>query len=373
MACMVTALAVAQAAPEIGGQSVVTLRRSVVNNTVPEFTGVTVAPGRGMEVLEITANVPGKGTINVLATPGPAVAARMLAQHDDPLGLMSLGVGAAFLIPYPNRVRGKMSADGLSVTTAWQGHTLNLPASPWGKPGAERPAAHGLIFKAHAEDVLVKSSPDGEQLTAVIHAGDFGGHWLSKTDLLFTIALTGSAVDVQIEARNVGGEAEPMAIGWHPGFTLPSGNRTQAHVQLPASGVAEVENHENVFPTGKIKPVDGTQYDLRAKGGLALGKNSYDDNWSGLEWKKGSVTVRVIDPAAHYGVSITALSPAIKTIQMYALPAMPMVAVEPQFNFVDPFGKEWGSMDTGMVTLKPGQSTRWHVRLGLLDPRAFAE
>ncbi len=50
-----------------------------------------------------------------------------------------------------------------------------------------------------------------------------------------------------------------------------------------------------------------------------------------------------------------------------------MVAVEPQFNFVDPLGKQWGTMDTGMVTLEPGQSTTWHVRLGLFDPRSLIE
>jgi len=29
-------------------------------------------------------------------------------------------------------------------------------------------------------------------------------------------------------------------------------------------------------------------------------------------------------------------------------------------------GAEWHGMDTGMVTLKPGESTQWHVRLELL-------
>jgi len=368
LACMAMQQAGAQAAPEIGGQSVVTLHRAVASKAVAEFTGVTIAPGRGMDVLEITANLPGKGNINVLATPGTAAAAKMVAQHDDPSGMTNLSIGAAFLIPYPNRVRGKATPDGKSITTEWKGHTLTLPASPWGRPSDERPAIHGLIFKSRAEDVQVKDIPDGQQMTGVIHAGDFGGHWLSKTDLKFTITLTGSAVDVTIDARNVGNEAEPMAIGWHPGFALPSGNRAQVRVQLPASSIAEVENYQNVLPTGKIKPVDGTRFDLRAEGGVVLGKSAFDDNWSGLERKKGSVTVRVIDPAAHYGVSVAALSPTIKTIQLYTPLAMPMVAVEPQFNFVDPFGKEWGSMDTGMVTLKPGQSTKWHVRLGLFEP-----
>lgn len=373
MACLFPPPAKAQAAIEIGGQSVVTLHRAVINKRVPEFTSVAVAPGRGMEILEITGNFPGKGSINVLASPGPAAAAKMIAQHDDPNGLMSLGIGAAFLVPYPNRVRGKLTADGQSITTEWQGHTLTLPVSPWGKPGAERPAVHGLLFKATASDVQVKPIPDGEQVTGVIHAGDFGGHWLSRTDLVFTIRLTGKAVDIVVDARNVGDAAEPIAIGWHPGFALPSGDRTQARVRIPGSGVAEVENYDNLFPTGKIKPVDGTQYDFRARGGVPLGRNSYDDNWSKLEWKRGGAIVQVIDPAANYGLSVEALSPTIKTIQMYAQPAAAMVAIEPQFNFVDPFGKEWGTMDTGMVTLQPGQTTEWHVRLGLFDPGSLIE
>ena len=29
---------------------------------------------------------------------------------------------------------------------------------------------------------------------------------------------------------------------------------------------------------------------------------------------------------------------------------------------------EWGNMDTAMVTLAPGKSTQWHVRLGLFVP-----
>ena len=227
---------------------------------------------------------------------------------------------------------------------------------------------HGLILKAKTDDIRVKKTPGGEQVTGVIHAGNFGGHWLSKTDLVVTITLTAEAVDATIVAHNVGAEAEPIAIGWHPYFNLPSGDRTQARLQIPGSQLAEVDGYDNVFPTGKLVPVEGTRYDLRAPGGMALGKEFFDDNWSHLDWKGGAVTVKVIDPAAHYGVEIEGLSPEIKTIQAYAPPTAKFVAVEDQFNFADPFGKEWGKMDTGMVTLKPGQSTRWHVRLRVFVP-----
>ena len=363
-------LANAQDVTEIGGQKILMLKRAAVSTTKPEFTSVTLAPGRGMELLQVTANFPGKGEVNVLASPDLAAAKKMLDVDDDAFGDLGYHLGAAFLVPYPNRIRGKLSADGKTLTTEWQGHTLTLPANNIGRlPTAERHAMHGLILKAKTEDIRVEKTPGGEQVTGVIHAGDFGGHWLSKTDLVVTITMTAGAVDAMITAHNVGGEAEPIAIGWHPYFNLPSGDRTQARLHIPGADLAEVDGYVNVFPTGKLVAVEGTRYDLRAADGKALGKEFFDDNWSHLTWQDGAVTVKVIDPAAHYGVEIQGLSPEIKTIQAFAPPTAKFVAIEHQYNFADPFGREWGKLDTGMVTLKPGQSTRWHVRLRVFVPR----
>ncbi|MGA7339506.1 MAG: aldose 1-epimerase [Terracidiphilus sp.] len=359
----------ARAGTEIGGEKIVTLSRAAVSTDRPEFTGVTILPGRGMEILYVTANFPGKGNVDVIASPDVGTAENMLDQQDTANGDLSYRLGAAFLAPYPNRIRGKLSADGKTLTTEWEGHVLTLPANNIGKlPGAERHAMHGLILKAKTDDVRVSKMPGGEQVTGVIHAGDFGGHWLSKTDLVVTITLTAEAVDATIVAHNVGGQAEPIALGWHPYFNLPSGDRSQVRVHIPGSTVAQVDNYDNVFPTGKLLPVEGTRFDLRAAGGVPLGSNFFDDNWNHLEWKNGAVTVQVIDPAAHYGIDIEGLSPEIRSIQMYAPPDKSYVAIEHQFNLADPFGKEWGSTETGMVRLQPGESTKWHVRLHVFVP-----
>ena len=359
----------AQAVTEIGGQKIVTLTRAATGAAKPEFTSVTLAPGRGMEILQITANFPGKGNVDVLASPDLAGSKKMLDVDDDDFGNLGYRLGSAFLVPYPNRIRGKLSADGKTLTTEWQGHAITLPANNIGKlPTAERHAMHGLILKAKTDGVTVKDIPGGQEVSGVIHAGDFGGHWLSKTDLVVTIRLTAEAVDASIVARNVGKEDEPIAIAWHPYFNLPSGDRTQARVYIPANTTAEVDGYDNVFPTGKIVPVDGTRFDLRAPDGKALGTEFFDDNWNHLNWVDKTVTVKVIDPAAHYGVDIIGFSPEIKALQMYAPPTKQFVAIEHQYNFGDPFGKEWGKTDTGMVTLKPGQSTKWHVRLHVFVP-----
>jgi galactose mutarotase-like enzyme len=357
-----------QTAVTINGEKVVTLTRAVTNAKRPEFTSVTVLPGRGMEILQITANFPGKGTVNVLASPDLATAATTLNQQDDDFGDLGYRMGAAMLCPYPNRIVGPLSPDGKTLNTSWQGRAITLPANNVGKlPGAERHAMHGLILKAKATDIHVSKIPGGEQITGVLHDA-FQGRWFARTDLDFTITLTADAVDVSNVAHNVGSEAEPMSIGWHPYFNLPSGNRAQVRIQIPATKMAQVNDYDSVFPTGKLLPVAGTQYDFLAAGGAPLSDRFYDDNWSHLAWQNGAVNVRVIDPEARYGVEIQGLSPEIKTIQMYSPQTAQFVAIEDQYNFADPFGKEWQGMDTGMVTLKPGQSTKWHVRLRLFVP-----
>lgn len=368
LAALLATTARAQSATEIGGEKLVTLSRTPRSKTQPEFTSVTVMPGRGMELLYVKANFPGKGEVEVLASPDLSTAKKMLDQQDDDFGDLGYRLGAAMLCPYPNRIVGKLSADGKTLTTSWEGRTITLPANNVGKlPGAERHAMHGLILKAKATDVQVSKIPGGEQVTGVIHDA-FKGRWFAKTDLDITISLRADAIDVVNVAHNVGSQPEPMAIGWHPYFSFPSGDHAQVRVHIPGTMMAQVNNYDSVFPTGKLLPVKGTQYDLLAPGGAQLDGHYYDDNWSHLEWKNGAVTVRVIDPKAHYGVAVDGISPEIKTIQMYSPPTAKFAAIEDQFNFADPFGKEWHGMDTGMVTLKPGQSTKWHVRLRVFVP-----
>jgi hypothetical protein len=65
---------------------------------------------------------------------------------------------------------------------------------------------------------------------------------------------------------------------------------------------------------------------------------------------------------------IRGLSPELKTVQVYAPPDKAFAAIEEQFNFADPFSSVWKGMDTGMVTLRPGQSVTWKVRLELFTP-----
>lgn len=357
---------------KIGGQRVVQLKRKASRSPdSPEFLSATILPGRGMNLFQITAKLPGKGIVNVLASPSLDEAAASLNDGPDDLhGVHSFAFGGAFLTPYPNRIRGTLTPDGKEIVTQWNGKPLSLPAVWKGKanPHAELHAIHGLILDRKTDELKVRSGPDGQSVTGTIHGGDFGGHWISSTDLIITVTLTGTAVEASITAKNVGAEPEPIGIGWHPYFTIPSGDRKQARLQVPASELAEVNNYDDVFPTGKLIAVQGTKYDFTAPGGRPLAEMFLDDNFSHLARPGDKVTVDLIDPSANYGLHIQGLSKDIKTVQVYAPPEKPYVAIEEQFNFADPFSAVWGNRDTGMVALQPGSSVNWRVRLELFTP-----
>ena len=63
------------------------------------------------------------------------------------------------------------------------------------------------------------------------------------------------------------------------------------------------------------------------------------------------------DPENDYGLRITAMASTIRAIRVYAPLDGSFISIQPQFNYDDPFGREWGkNEDTGMVVLQPGQA-----------------
>jgi len=357
---------------KIGGQDVIKLERTASDQqNHPEFLSITVLQGRGMNLLQISAFVPGRGETNIFYSPPIEEAAKLLSNEgDDEFGNENFKIGGAFLVPYANRIRGKLSADGKTITSQWENKTLILPAN-WGgsNPGAEQHSIHGLINKRQVDQLKRQIRGDIQVVTGVIHAGDFGGRWPSKTDLEIRITLSKDYVSASITAKNVGTEDEPIGIGWHPYFNIPSGYRKQAQLYLPAVKVAEINNYDEDFPTGKLIDVTNTKWDFNKDGGKPLGDIYLDDNFNQLTRKNGNVIAEITDPAAHYGIRITSSSKEVNTIQVYAPLNKPFLAVEEQFNVNDPFGKEWKGHDNGMITLKPGQSVTWKDQLELFVPQ----
>jgi aldose 1-epimerase len=356
-----------QDAPEArpGGQEpIVLLRTPMAGETDPEFLSATVLPGRGMNVLQITAFIPGRGEVNLLASPSiEGAAGAMTGTGADAGGEASLAMGGAFEAPWAGDLGSSTLGNG-SSDSEWRGHTIPLIATKAG--GATAQPRGGLLLPVAADTADSEALPDGGTAHAVFHEGDFGGRWISKTDVTVNVLLSSRTVELTVVATNVGDVEEPVGIGWHPRFAIAGADRRQMRLHVPADSSLEIREKGKEQPSGRLIPTAGGAYDFTAAGGATLRAESLDDFFVGLQQKllDNGPAAELINPAGGYELRLTAMSPSIRAMHVNAPAEGEFISIDPQYNFPEPFGKEWNDeTNTGMVMLQPGQSTEWKVRL----------
>jgi hypothetical protein len=158
--------------------------------------------------------------------------------------------------------------------------------------------------------------PDGGAVEAVYDAGDFGDHWPSQMQISTSVQLSSRAVEM------------------------------------------------------RVLPVVGTEYDFTARTGSALPALDLDDTFVQLRQAllDNGPVAELRDPGNNYGLRLTLLSSSIKAIHVTAPANGGFVTITPQFNYDDPFGREWPrDEDTGMVVLQPGRSATWRIRLEIFS------
>jgi aldose 1-epimerase len=355
-----------------GGQEAVQLQRSqIAGGNGPEFLTATLLPGRGMNLLQITAYLPQKGEVNLLASPPLEEAAKMLSGTGaDANGAKSLAMGAAIELPWAGRISGVSTPDGKNLSTMWHGTRLILPTDAKDSYGvAGTVAAGGLLLKRPSDSINTTAMPDGGEAQATFHAGNFDGHWPSQTEVMTTVSLSGKALTMKIVARNTGTTAEPMGIGWHPRFAVLNGHRAQMMLRLPEGLRVEVKDRRSGELSGRLLPVEKTEYDFTGRIGAQLGALNLDDSFVHLRTGllENGPMAELRDPENDYGLRITAMTSNIKAIRVYAPLDGSYISIEPQINYDVPFGHEWADEDTGMLMLQPGQSIQWQIRLQIFS------
>jgi hypothetical protein len=356
-----------------GGQDVVQLQRSqIAGGNGPEFLSATLLPGRGMNVLQITAYLPQKGEVNLLASPTLQEAAKLLTGTGaDANGAKSLAMGAAIEMPWAGRISGLSTPDENNLSAIWHGSRLILPTDAkdsYGVAGAA--AAGGLLLKQPSDSITTNVMPDGGEAQATFHPGNFDSHWPSQTEIMATVALSGKSITMKIVARNTGNTAEPMGIGWHPRFAILNRHRGQMMLRLPEGLRVEVKDRRSGELSGRLVPVEKTEYDFTARNGAHLGALNLDDSFVHLRTglMENGPMAELRDPENDYGLRITAMTSTIKAIRVYAPLDGSYISVEPESNYDDPFGRQWArDEDTGMVVLQPGQSMQWKIRLEIFS------
>jgi aldose 1-epimerase len=349
----------------IGGAPVVVLRADAAPGR-PSFVEASVLPGRGFMLLQAKVALASGEMIEVLVAPDPSEAAKRLdGGPDDFAGNQGFAFGGAILAPFANRVRGRPVHGLREIETVIDGAPVRLPRN-WGgqAPGAETYAMHGLILASRV--AFEQPSPHAAQ--GRLAAGGFGGRWPGRAELNFEWRLDRGALTLRVEALNRGDEALPLGLGWHPYFRVPSGDRRRARLRVPAAQRVEVNNYDEVLPTGALLDVIGTAYDFRPADGSPLGSLYLDDCFTSLATSGGEVVTELHDPSAGLGLRVAARSPPVRAVQLYAPVDQPFVVIEPQFNLADPYGPQWpAALDTGMQRLPPGGCAAYAARVSVFD------
>ena len=358
--------------PQPGGEDALVLERSAIEGgATPEFLSATLLPGRGMNVLQITATVPGKGVVNLLDSPSLEEAAhRLNGIGPDSNGAESLVMGGAIEAPWAGDIFGSPSNGGLN--TMWHGVPVHLPAN---RRGDVSVATGGLLLARQGTQAKTSVMPDGGEADAVYEAGNFDGSWPSQMRVRSTVQLSSRAIEMRIVATNTGKDPQPVGLGWRPRFALLNGDRAKMTLRLPSIMKEEVRAGSGT-PTGRLVSVEGTPYDFSSRSGVPLGDLNLNETFVHLHQAPldSGPVVELWDPTNNFGLRMTMLSPSIKSVHVTAPADKNFIMIEPRFNFDDPFGREWPKEeDTGMAIVAPGHSVQWKIRMEIYGPHTGAD
>jgi len=351
-----------------GGQDPLILKRERnMTDGQPEFVSATLLPGRGFNLWQLTAFLPGHGEVPLLVSPPVAEASSLLnGTGPDANGTASTNYGGAFLAPWASQLQGGPSAAPGNLQTQWHGERLEFPSVT---PGSSL-STEGLLLARAADAVQTRVMPDGVSALATFHAGTFAGGWPGSTEFTIAVELSGHSLILTMTAQNISTIPEPFGMGWHPYFAIPSGDRQNATLVIPSNNRISPPDRRTGLSSGAILSTLDTPYEFFHAGGTKLGTMSLDDTYVNLHAGilADNPIAELHDPAFNYGLRVIPLSSNIKSFRVIAPADKPWVSLGPNMNVPDPLGHEWDQLDSsGMVVLQPGDTVQWKVRLEIFS------
>lgn len=225
------------------------------------------------------------------------------------------------LVPFSNRIRDGRFDFG--------GRAIRLPLSRWPQPHAIH--GHGWLV---AWDI-VEQRRDRLGL-AYEHAA---AEWPFPYRVRQDIVLDEQALRLTLSVENLGADAMPVGLGWHPYFPSTAGTRLRARVDAMWATDAEA------MPTALV----AADPRLASDEGLPIRDVALDNVFTG--WQRGAT---IAWPQTGAQLAIDADAP-LDFLVVYAPRGKDYFCVEPVSHCTDAFNlAAQGCSDTGMGTLPPG-------------------
>lgn len=281
--------------------------------------------------------------------------------------------GQPILFPFPNRVRdGLYSFDGKQCSME---HLLSTERDK----GAGH-AIHGLV---NDKSWTVEEDWSDETGAYIICSLQLDSNpqifeqYPFPCKITVTYALREGVLEMKTEVLNTGSSALPMGLGIHPwfpvalrpGLRMPEGNseismetRATAEVHVPAKAMWELDK---LMPTGRVVPLSemDSKYDVSSF--APLNDTFFDHVFTRVEhrpdgWSEGGLR----DTVSGLEMYVEA-DAGFREWVLYAPETRPVIALEPYTCTTDAVNLEAQGIDTGLISLAPGDTWNGIIRFGL--------
>jgi aldose 1-epimerase len=272
-----------------------------------------------------------------------SVGGRNVIDFDRALLLARDFTGTPVLYPTPNRVRNGMFR--------WEGKDYRQRRD--GKPVLEHGLVHTEAWNA-GEPVADGSSAGVEAWIDFEEGGPLCSSFPFPHRLGLSFRLTAAGITVTYSITNRGNRALPFGFGLHPYFMKVAGD-DGTRVTLPARVVMDATS--DLLPTGRLVPVRGTVYDLRAP--MDVASLDMDHVFTRVR-RGGHARIR----HSHLGLSIDLeATPDFTHLVLYTPRGEPYFCLENQTCSTDAHNlyDRGFVVESGLKTVKPGAVHRGSV------------
>lgn len=298
-------------APRPGGQDVLDLHRITPEAGVsPQFTGLTLLPGVGMGILQLTLDLPGRGPVGVLTgTPIEHLPDVLEYKTNQPKPSL---VFTPFSLKLASPGGRERSTELLATRPAFQVRTDILPGGT-GATATFAPAA--------------PPNPDGTRPPS------------SPFDTSVTPTISNRGLEITLTARNISDQPQSVSASWSPRFVLPPGGLEKLHLTPPQTQ-----------PSTDARPHGGD---------IALTSRGVHHTWTGLKqsYLSAGPELQLRNLADGYTLRMTVLSPSIRTVQVDADAGDGFL----QFRFTSDTAISGEAPQP--LTVGPGESLQWRLRI----------
>ena len=233
------------------------------------------------------------------------------------------------LIPFPGRIRdGRYTFDG---------QTYQLGLNDKDGPNAIHGFLRGVAWET------VEQSARMVRFAVELRADEHPGYPFAL-GVSVMYALDEQGLTCRVTMQNTGDRAAPVGAGFHPYFTVGTAEIDAALLHVPFAATLEFEN---LLPTGRVLPVDGTTYDFRQP--RAIGDTAFNTCYlHPVRDPDGLLRLRLIAPDSARAVTIW-LDSAFNYVVLFSGDRLPSshrrraLAIEPMTCGSDAFNyPDWG-------------------------------